>query len=110
MENFFLILLMVWIVLGAGTTQIMGVHSAKASAGQDPRCPPTPAQPLGPFYQANAPERSQVGQGYRLEGEVRSSLDCRPLARARIEFWLAGPDGRYDDDHRATVFSDPSGK
>ena len=29
---------------------------------------------------------------------------------AQIEFWLAGPGGDYDDDHRATVISDKSGK
>jgi protocatechuate 3,4-dioxygenase beta subunit len=28
---------------------------------------------------------------------------------ARIEFWLTGPDGRYDDDHRAAVISGQSG-
>ena len=33
-----------------------------------------------------------------------------PIARARIELWLAGPDGRYDDDHRATLFSNESGE
>jgi len=51
-----------------------------------------------------------VGQGYILSGVVRSSVDCTPLKGARIEFWLAGPDGKYDDDHRATVFSDSEGR
>jgi len=71
-------------------------------------CEPTLPDALGPFYKPNAPERPKVGEGYVLSGAVRSS-DCSPIAGARIEFWLAGPDGRYDDDHRATLISDSSG-
>ena len=71
-------------------------------------CEPTRPDGLGPFYKPDAPERSKVGEGYILRGAVRS-LDCSPVAGARIEFWLAGPDGRYDDDHRATLISDSSG-
>ena len=32
-----------------------------------------------------------------------------PISRARIIFWLANPAGKYDDDHRATVFTDQAG-
>ena len=49
-----------------------------------------------------------MGEGYVLSGVARSS-DCSLIAGARIEFWLAGPDGRYDDEHRATLISDGSG-
>ncbi len=72
-------------------------------------CKPTPSDALGPFYKANAPERSSVGQGYKLSGVVRSSAGCSALKGARIEFWLAGPDGRYSDEYRATLFSDSEG-
>ena len=50
-----------------------------------------------------------MGEGYVLTGIVRSSRDCSPIAGARIEFWLTGPHGQYDDDHRATVFSNEQG-
>lgn len=73
------------------------------------KCEPTHEDYLGPFYKPNAPVRSSVGRGYVLSGVVRSAVDCSPIAQARIELWLAGPDGRYDDDHRATVFADRSG-
>jgi protocatechuate 3,4-dioxygenase beta subunit len=73
-------------------------------------CSPTRPDGLGPFYEPGAAVRSIVGQGYVLSGVVRSSAVCSPIAGARIEFWLAGPDGRYDDDHRATVISDDLGK
>lgn len=72
-------------------------------------CEPTRPDMLGPFYKPNAPERSSVGKGYVLKGVVKSSRDCSPIERAQVEFWLVGPGGGYDDDHRATVFSEKSG-
>jgi protocatechuate 3,4-dioxygenase beta subunit len=80
-----------------------------AVAGQDRSCQPTPPDALGPFYQPGAPVRAKVGEGYLLEGQVLSAAACRPLAGAAIEFWLVGPQGSYDDDHRATVFADSQG-
>jgi protocatechuate 3,4-dioxygenase beta subunit len=73
-------------------------------------CPPTPPDMLGPFYKPDAPERSKVGEGYVLRGTVRSSRDCSTIQGAAIEFWLTGPDGDYDDDHRATVYSGGAGE
>jgi len=72
-------------------------------------CAPTPPDALGPFYKPDAPVRDRVGQGHVLRGVVRSSADCAPIPGARIEFWLAGPDGRYADAYRATVFAGPDG-
>ena len=76
----------------------------------DYRCPPTEPDIKGPFYKPDAPLRSSVGKGYVLTGMVKSAADCAPLPKAAIEFWLANPDGDYDDQHRATVISDVSGK
>ena len=73
-------------------------------------CEPTPPDYLGPFYKANPPVRSRVGEGYQLSGRVMSSADCTPIAKAAIELWLTGPNGSYDDDHRATIYSDQSGQ
>lgn len=73
-------------------------------------CTPTPWDEVGPYYRPKAPVRSCIGTGYVLEGTVRSSVDCRPIANARIEVWQTGPDGRYDDAHRATLFSDRRGR
>jgi protocatechuate 3,4-dioxygenase beta subunit len=72
-------------------------------------CAPTRPDQLGPFYEPGAPERSRVGKGYVLTGTVKSTKDCTPIKRAKIEFWLTGPDGDYGDDYRATVYSDESG-
>ena len=84
--------------------EVMKIGSNDALA-----CDPTPTDHMGPFYKPNAPERSSVGEGYVLTGRVKSAEDCAPISAARIELWLAGPDGRYDDDHRGTVFSTVSG-
>ena len=73
-------------------------------------CAPTPPDALGPFYKPNAPMRNSVGKGYELRGRVMSSRDCSPIPQARIELWMAGPDGDYKDDYRATLISDESGE
>ncbi len=73
-------------------------------------CTPTPWDEIGPFYRPNAPERSSIGKGYILSGTVRSAGDCRPLHNVRIEIWQVGPDGSYGDAHRATLFSDHTGR
>lgn len=71
-------------------------------------CAPTEADALGPFYKPDAPVRASVGRGYVLQGVVRSARECAPVPGAKIELWLAGPDGEYDDARRATVISDGS--
>ena len=74
------------------------------------RCIPTPPDELGPFYTPDAPVRSAVGKGYVLTGAVKSSADCSAIAGAKLEIWMAGPDGQYADEYRATLFSDTSGR
>jgi protocatechuate 3,4-dioxygenase beta subunit len=72
-------------------------------------CAPTEEDALGPFYKPNSPIRSSVGKGYVLQGVVRSSRDCAAVPGAVIEFWLAGPNGGYDDAHRARIVAGVSG-
>lgn len=82
---------------------------AAMPSGGSERCTPTEPDMLGPFYKPGAPERSSIGKGYMLSGVVKSSADCSPIKAARIELWMAGPEGEYADSYRATIFSDPSG-
>jgi hypothetical protein len=86
---------------------ILLLLSAPIALGID--CEPTTYDALGPYYKLGAPVRSIVGTGYVLSGLVLSSSDCNVIAGARVEFWLAGPQGRYSDEYRATVFSDGEG-
>lgn len=83
-------------------------QSLMASSLETP-CEPTPPDMLGPFYKSDAPVRDWVGYGYTLRGKVLSVGSCTPLVGARIEFWLAGPNGLYGDEYRATMFSREDG-
>lgn len=84
--------------------------STEPPAAAPYRCQPTPWAEIGPFYRPGAPLRDRIGSGYLLSGTVRSAADCAPIAGARIEVWQVGPDGRYDDRHRATMYSDQRGR
>ena len=96
--------LLVLVVLAL--TAIGGLASGSEAA---PACRATRADALGPFYEPRAPVRTKVGTGYVLTGRVLAARTCRAIPRARIEFWLANPQGQYDDDHRATVFTSRRG-
>lgn len=74
------------------------------------KCTPTPWDQIGPFYRPDPPLRNKIGSGYILKGTVRSAVDCRPIPGARIEFWQVGPDGSYDDAHRASIVADGKGR
>jgi protocatechuate 3,4-dioxygenase beta subunit len=94
------------VALAALLLLALGLGSAGSSAA--PRCVPTRADSLGPYYEPGAPVRSKVGTGYVLRGRVLTT-GCRPIRRARIELWLVNPRGRYDDAHRATMFARADG-
>lgn len=98
-------------LLSATPTLLAAITSSTptSNAITEASCAPTLAGDLGPEYVWQVPVRSSVGQGHVLRGVVRSSLDCSPISQAKLEFWLAGPDGQYDDDHRATLFADQRG-
>jgi protocatechuate 3,4-dioxygenase beta subunit len=72
-------------------------------------CTPTAWGPTTTSPIDDAPERTTVGSGHVLTGVVKAGPACRPLAHAQIIFWLAAPDGKYDDAHRAKVFTDNAG-
>lgn len=82
------------------------LSDAKAASS----CIPTRPDADGPFYRAGAPERTRVGEGYILRGAVLSATDCKPIPGAKIELWLNGPNGRYGDQWRATLYADQNGR
>ena len=98
---------------GPGAIGLAGLLAAalapSATSSGQATCRPTRADALGPFYEPGAPVRSSVGRGYTLRGTVRAARTCRPIPRARIEFWLVNPRGNYDDAHRATVIASRTG-
>ena len=76
---------------------------AARPTGELASCEPTQSDMLGPFYEPDAPVRTSVGSGYLLSGAVLAAGSCEPIRNAQIEFWLANPEGAYDDAHRAMV-------
>lgn len=103
---------MAWVTTAALAGATLGVPGVSPAAAAAPptRCPLTPSDAGDPFYKPNAPVRSSVGTGFVLTGVVRSGIDCAPVPGARVEFWLRGPDGRYDDAHRGTIVADAGGR
>ena len=95
------------VVAFVGVALALGMSSGSDGAAG---CVPTRANALGPFYEPGAPVRSKVGSGYVLSGRVLAARTCRPVARARIEIWLANPQGEYDDAHRATLVASRDGR
>jgi protocatechuate 3,4-dioxygenase beta subunit len=109
-----LFIFLISMVTLAGCSQaVPGDQNISDGAGepvnQDGTCRPTPPDGLGPFYEPGAPQRRSVGEGYRLSGRVQSAEDCTTIPGAQIEFWLAGPDGEYSDEYRATMAADSEG-
>lgn len=87
---------------------IAALLSALALAA--PGCQATPPDALGPFYVPGAPARTSVGTGHALSGRVLSARTCRPVARAKVEVWQAGPAGEYGPRWRATLRSGADGR
>jgi len=78
----------------------------------------TPAQTEGPYYTPNTPERTSLIEagmpGVRLiiTGQVLAT-NCRPVARALLDFWQADDVGAYDNAGyrlRGHQFADDQGR
>jgi protocatechuate 3,4-dioxygenase beta subunit len=83
-----------------------GLESAPAA----PSCPPTLDDGAGPFGRGAPPRRSKIGTGHVLTGTVLSSVDCRPLAGARVHLWQANRRGQYVRSGSGTVVTDRAGR
>ena len=63
----------------------------------------------GPFGRGAPPRRSSIGKGHVLTGLVLS-VDCRPLAGARVHLWQANRVGEYTRAGSGTVVTDRAGR
>jgi len=86
------------------------VSGGVASAPAAPGCPPTLSDGAGPFGRGAPPRRNKIGSGHVLTGVVLSSVDCRPLAGARVHLWQANRRGEYVRAGSATVVTDRTGR
>jgi len=86
------------------------IQSIPASIIAESRsCKPTLDDGVSPSYKPDAPERTVVGQGHVVTGVVRSSMDCQPIANAKLEFWPEQEGLGHPDSSRATFFTDLDG-
>jgi hypothetical protein len=82
--------------------------SADQAATQD--CPATRSNPGGTNnYIPDAPAGEDLGDGFVIQGLVRSAEDCSPLANVRIQIWLATRTGS-ERDNRTSVQTDTQGR
>jgi protocatechuate 3,4-dioxygenase beta subunit len=72
-------------------------------------CTPTLDDGFGPFGRGTPPARARIGSGHVLNGLILSALDCKPIARARVELWQRGKNG-YTRAGSATVFTNRAGR
>ena len=93
-------------MLALAVLAVGGVASVPAAPG----CPPTLDDGAGPFGRGAPPRRSKIGSGHVLTGVVLSSVDCRPIAGARIHLWQANRRGEYVRAGSATVVTDKAGR
>ena len=97
---------------------VPGVASATQAAGAKscgPGSATHPREAENDNYVPGSPVRSIVARGHVLSGVIRSSATCRGIARARLEFFQAGPIGQYSDGetswaYRSTVFTRADGE
>jgi len=72
-------------------------------------CTPTLDDGVSPSYRPGAPERSVVGHGHVLTGEVLAARDCSPLRGATVELWPELAGRGHPDEQRATLITDAAG-
>ena len=92
---------------------LVGLVGAAVSAGAPvqttARCAPTLTDGAGPFGRGAPPRRASIGKGHVLTGLVLS-VDCQPLAGARVHLWQANKLGVYTRAGSATVVTDRTGR
>jgi len=98
------------ICLGLALAALAAPAAAGVAAPHAIRCSPTPQDAFGPFGRGIPPVRSKIGTGHVLTGVVLTSLDCRPIRRAQVQFWQANRRGQYTRAGSATVLTDRFGR
>lgn len=73
-------------------------------------CEPTLDDGVSPSYEPDAPERTVVGHEHVVSGVVLSSVDCKPIVNAKMEFWPEEEGLGHPDSSRATFFTDLEGR
>jgi protocatechuate 3,4-dioxygenase beta subunit len=94
-----LLVLAAAIVIGS----LSAVESPRSAVTACNRFQPAPAQTEGPYFKAGSPLRRSLvqpgmaGTRLTLSGFVLTAA-CKPVRRARLDFWHADASGAYDND------------
>lgn len=96
---------------GTGAENVGGrTGNADAPVSSPADCPVTRSNPGGDNnYIPDAPQGEDLGDGFIIQGLVRSADDCRPLPGVRIQIWLATRTGS-ESDNRTSVLTDAQGR
>ena len=95
--------------LGGTAALTIALASEAGAQGGRPRPTPacgehgvTPRQTAGPYFKPSSPLRTSLvepgmlGTRIVVQGRVLS-IDCKPIARATLDFWQADARGEYDN-------------
>lgn len=105
----------------AGSTPTTAPAAATTTLAPTPECKDaddvTPAQTEGPYFKASSPARTNIrgsaaGTKLVLTGTVVTT-DCKPVARALVDFWQTDGAGAYDNSgfgFRGHQFTDAQGR
>jgi protocatechuate 3,4-dioxygenase beta subunit len=88
----------------------LALSAGAASPAPTQNCKPTPEDAFGPFGRVTPPLRAKIGTGHVLTGVVLSAVDCKPIRRARVEFWQANKQGRYTRATSGSVRTNSQGR
>jgi protocatechuate 3,4-dioxygenase beta subunit len=110
------------LALGSAESLLDTVGAAAAPLQATPACDdgddPTPALTEGPYFSTGSPRRrSLLTRGMRgtrltITGYVLTTA-CKPIRRAKLDFWQADASGQYDNDGyrlRGHQFTDSAGR
>jgi len=102
----------------AGPNDVLAQQELSPTPACEDGGAPTVRQTEGPYFKPRSPERSDLreagmrGQPVEVSGFVLAR-NCRPIARALIDFWQADSEGEYDNQGfrlRGHQFTDAEGR
>jgi protocatechuate 3,4-dioxygenase beta subunit len=114
-------LLELGLAAAGGYSLLSVVDGAAAPLQATPACDdddPTPELTEGPYFSTGSPQRrsllaaGKAGTRLTLTGYVLTTA-CRPVRRAKLDFWQADASGVYDNDGyrlRGHQFTDSAGR
>jgi hypothetical protein len=111
----FMVLVVAGVAVALITSELSGTGAKNVGGRNDSvdapgGCPVTRSNPGGTNnYIPDAPPGEDLGDGFVIQGLVRSAGDCRPLADVRIQIWLATRTGS-ERDNRTSVRTDAEGR